>query len=214
MDVLIIGAGGHAWVVIDIFRRSNDLGNDKKLVGLLDDDNSLHGTHILGLEVLGGISSLDAFKHDAVIVAIGDNAMRARVFEDLKKKGERLVKAIHPTAVISPDVVIGEGTMVCGGVIVNPGSTVGNNVILNTGCTIDHHNYVGNHVHIAPGVHTGGEVRIEEGAFIGIGSTVMPRCRIGCWTTVGAGSVVTKDLPDGAVAFGVPAKVVRSRKDK
>ncbi len=209
MDILVIGAGGHAWVVLDILLRCIDVGESINPVGLLDDKKSLHGTRILGIEVLGDMAALDNIAHDAVIIAVGDNLIRANIYERLKRKGEKFVRAIHPTAIISPDVQIGEGAMICGGVIVNPGSVVGRNVILNTGCTVDHHNRIGNHVHVAPGVHLGGEVEIGEGTLVGIGSTIMPRCRIGNWVTIGAGSVVVKDLPDNVIAYGVPAQVVR-----
>jgi len=214
MDVLIIGAGGHAWLVLDILLRSIDVGVNGRPVGLLDDNKSLHGDSILGIEVLGSIESVDDVPHDAVIVGIGDNAIRSKIFAYLKKKDECFVNAIHPEAIISPDVKIGEGTMICAGVVVNPGSIVGKNVILNTACTIDHHNCLGNHVHVAPGVHLGGEVKVGEGTLVGIGSTIIPRCRIGDWVTIGAGSVVVKDLPDNVVSYGVPARVVRQKGGK
>jgi acetyltransferase-like isoleucine patch superfamily enzyme len=96
--------------------------------------------------------------------------------------------------------------MICAGVIVNPGSVIGANVILNTACTVDHHNHIRDHSHIAPGVHTGGEVEIGIGALIGIGATVMPRRRVGAWSTVGAGALVQRDVPAETVVVGVPAQ--------
>lgn len=51
---------------------------------------------------------------------------------------------------------------------------------------------------------------IEDGAVIGSRAIIMPSChRIGKHARIGAGAVVTKDIPDYAVAVGVPAKVVR-----
>ncbi len=103
--------------------------------------------------------------------------------------------------------------MVCAGAVINPGTTLGNNVILNTGCTVDHHNQIGDHVHIAPGAHLGGEVAIEDGVLVGIGATVMPRCRVGAWSVVGAAALVHRDLPGGVTAIGVPAKTRPLRDD-
>jgi acetyltransferase EpsM len=208
MRVLIVGAGGHAQVVADILLRMQEVGGGLTPVGYLDDNPALADQSLLGLPVLGAVTHLSTIAHDALIVAIGDNASRQHLFETLQSRGERFVVARHPSAVIAPDVQIGPGSMICAGVVVNPGSIVGANVILNTGCTVDHHNHIGNHVHIAPGVHLGGEVTIGEGALVGIGATVMPRRRVGPWSVVGAGALVHADLPDGVTAAGVPARVV------
>jgi acetyltransferase-like isoleucine patch superfamily enzyme len=85
---------------------------------------------------------------------------------------------------------------------------VGSNVILNTGCSIDHHNVIGDHAHIAPGARLGGNVTVGQGTLIGIGAIVLPGRHIGAWSVVAAGAVVTKDIPDGVVALGSPARTI------
>jgi sugar O-acyltransferase (sialic acid O-acetyltransferase NeuD family) len=213
MRILILGAGGHAQVVADILLRMAEEEGDVEAVGYLDDNPALTGQQLLGLPVVGALAELPSTPHDAVIVAIGDNSTRRRMFQRLQAQGERLALACHPAAVIAPDVVVGPGTTVCAGAVINPGSVVGANVILNTGCTVDHHNRGGDHAHLAPGVHTGGEVTIGEGVFVGIGATVIPGRTIGPWSTIGAGSVVTKDIAPGVSAVGMPARVVARRAD-
>ena len=207
--VIILGAGGHAQVVADILQQAHEAGSNLEPIGFLDDDSALVGTEVMGLPVLGTIAQLDDFDHDAVIVAIGDNRTRARIFESVRARGERIVNAIHPAAVLAPDVRLGQGMMICAGVVVNPGTVIGDNVILNTGCTVDHHNRIGNHAHIAPGVHLGGNVIIGEGTLVGIGATVIPQRTVGEWSVIAAGSVVTKDIPAHATAAGAPARVIQ-----
>lgn len=209
--VLILGAGGHAWVVADILFRMHEAGHDVVPVGYLDDNIQLADQSFLGLPVMGVISSLHDQAHDAVVIAIGHNQTRQRLFSALQALGEQFVVARHPRSVIAPDVHIGTGSAICAGAIVNPGSVVGANVILNTGCTVDHHNIIGDHVHVAPGVHLGGEVAIGEGTLVGIGSTVIPQHTIGVWSVVGAGSLVSKNIPEWSTAVGVPARVIHKR---
>jgi len=56
-----------------------------------------------------------------------------------------------------------------------------------------------------------GEVVVEDGCDIGVGSTILPGVTVGEGSIVGAGSVVTKDIPPYSVAVGNPAKVLRKR---
>jgi sugar O-acyltransferase (sialic acid O-acetyltransferase NeuD family) len=207
--VLVLGAGGHAQVVADILLRAYDAGSNCQPIGFLDDDPALMGTVIMGLPVLGTIAQLDEFDHDAVIVAIGDNRIRARIFKSVRARSKLVVNAIHPAAVLAPDVRLGAGVMICAGVVVNTGTVIGDNVILNTGCTVDHHNHIGSHAHVAPGVHLGGNVHVGEGILLSIGTIVIPGRSIGDWAVVGVGSVVTKDIPAYATAVGMPARVIR-----
>jgi sugar O-acyltransferase (sialic acid O-acetyltransferase NeuD family) len=210
MRILIMGAGGHAQVVADILLRMRETGADLVPLGYLDDNPALTGQKRLDLPILGTGAHLSVIPHDALIVAIGQNETRRRLFAALKGQGEHFMIARHPSAVIAPDVKIGPGSVIAAGAIVNPGSSVGANVILNTGCTVDHHNHIGDHVHIAPGVHLGGDVSIGTGTLVGIAAAVMPQRRVGDWSVVSAGALVHNDLPDRVVAAGMPARVIRN----
>ncbi len=208
MRVIILGAGGHAQVVADILWRMAESGVNITPVAYLDDNPALKSQEILDIPVLGGTAVLPSIPHEAVIIAIGSNLTRCQLYQTLKAHGEQFVTARHPTAVIAPDVQIEPGCMICANAVVNTGSILGANVILNTSCTVDHHNQIEDHAHIAPGVHLGGNVRIGEGALVGIGATVMPQRQIGAWSRIGAGAVVTQNLPKRVTAVGIPAKPI------
>jgi sugar O-acyltransferase (sialic acid O-acetyltransferase NeuD family) len=212
MRVLIIGAGGHGEVVADTLRAMSRLRPAEIcLVGYLDDCRAGQTGLVSGAPVLGPISALRGIPHDAVIVAIGDNTTRAAISKQLAAgpgsagDGVTFATARHPSAIISENVVVGDGVMISAGVIVNTGSVVGCGVILNTGCTVDHHTVVGDFAHIAPGVHMGGYVSVGARAFVGIGAAVLPGVTIGAGAVVGAGSVVIKDVAPNSTVIGVPA---------
>lgn len=202
-----MGAGGHGAVVADILQCMRRAGQDVEPIGFVDDNPGSTTAH--GLPVLGQPSRIAAVSHDALVIAVGNNRTRKRIFETWRERGERFVAAVHPSAVIAADVTIGEGSMICAGAIVNPGTIIGSNVIVNTAASLDHHNVVADHVHIAPGVHTGGEVRIAEGALVGIGAIVAPQRRVGAWALVGAGAVVVRDVAPEITVVGVPATASR-----
>jgi sugar O-acyltransferase (sialic acid O-acetyltransferase NeuD family) len=200
MRIVIMGAGGHAQVVADILWRMRDAGQDILPVAYLDDNPALHGQTFLDIPVMGGTDQLFQIEHEAVIAAIGHGRIRQQLFITLQQQGEQFVIARHPTAVIAPDVQIGPGAMICANVVVNTGAVIGQNVILNTACTIDHHNQIGDHAHVAPGAHLGGDVWVGEGALVGIGAIVLPQRRIGRWATVGGGAVIVRDVAAGETA--------------
>ncbi len=209
MRILIIGAGGHGQVVADTLLQMQAAGTNVHPAGFLDDNLTLLEKEFLGLPVLGPVKSLSTIIHDAVIIAIGNNQTRRAMFQKLQKRGERFAIAQHPGAIIAPDIVVGPGCMIMAGVIINTASTIEKNVILNTACTVDHHCRIAAHTHIAPGSHLGGEVSIQDGVLIGIGSTIMPGRKVGSWAVVGAGSLVHDDVPDKATVAGVPAKILK-----
>jgi sugar O-acyltransferase (sialic acid O-acetyltransferase NeuD family) len=213
MRILVLGAGGHGQVVADVLLRMAEAGADLTVAGYLDDNAGLIGHDLLGVPVLGRFADRMSVPHDAIVLALGSNRTRQRLAAELTCQGERFAVACHPRAVIAPDVAIGPGSMVCGGVVINPGSVIGAHAILNTGCTVDHHNRIGDFAHVAPGVHLGGDVRIGEGALVGIASCVLPQRSVGDWAIVGAGSVVTRNIPPGITAFGMPARAVNGTQD-
>lgn len=199
MRLLVVGAGGHAKVVIDAAR----------LAGF---DVVAAVGHEGGAEALLGVPVLLAAQDvafDVFIAAIGDNAARARAFAAYVAQGLTPATVVHPTAVIAETVTLGAGTFVAAGVIVNVDARVGQDVILNTGCTVDHDCVVGDHVLIGPTASLCGGVSVGTGTLLGAGVSVVPRACIGDNSVVGAGAAVIGDVPDGMVFAGVPAQPIR-----
>jgi sugar O-acyltransferase (sialic acid O-acetyltransferase NeuD family) len=208
MKLIVVGAGGHASVVIDVAHLT---GGSFEIVGLVDDAVPV-GSRVSGFNVLGTIAEIGRFPHDAVAFAVGDNIARARLFDRLQAAGEHFPTFVHPSATVAASASLGPGTVVLAHAVVAPEAVIEADVIVNTGATIDHHSVVGAHAHIAPGVHIAGGCRVGEGAAIGIGSVIAPDITVGARTMVGAGSVIISDIPADKIAFGTPARVIRDRR--
>jgi sugar O-acyltransferase (sialic acid O-acetyltransferase NeuD family) len=209
MKIVVLGASGHGQVVADVVYQMWNKGRELEIVGFLDDDPALAGTRVLGLPVLGPLADLPATPHDCLILGIGDNATRARIYAELTAARKRFITAIHPSVVIAPDVVVGAGAVLCAGAVVNPGAHIGENVIVNTCASVDHHCELGAHAHIGPGAHLAGCVTVGEGALVGIGACAVPGVSIGAWSIVGAGSAVTQNVAERTTVVGVPAKPLK-----
>jgi len=200
-SIYIIGAGGHAKVVISTIKV---LG--LHIAGIYDDDINKRGKYLLDIPILGPISWLDR-ENGYFVVAIGDNKKRKQIADSYNIN---FIKVIHPKSFVVNTVQIEDGTVVFAGAIIQANTTIGKHSIINTGCSIDHDCEIGEFCHISPGVNLAGGVKVKEGAFIGIGSCVIPNIEIGEWSQIGAGSVVVNDIPPRVLAYGNPARVIRN----
>jgi len=207
-QVIGLGAGGHAKIIIEILR----LLGDFDIVGLLDANPKVHGTSILRVPVMGDDSLLPELlargvRHAFVgLGGTGDNRPRATLYMTARQNGFEVISAIDPRAIIAASAVLGEGVMVMPGAIVNADSRLGNNVIINTGAIVEHDCTIEDHVHIATGARLGGAVTVREGAHVGLGAAIKQGVQVGRNAIVGAGAVVIHDVADNATVVGVPAR--------
>lgn len=205
--VVIIGGGGHAKVVIESLRAAG-----RTIVAVIDADPTPRD--VLGVPVVGDDSVLPRLRREGLtraFVAIGDNRLRFKLAERLRAQGFELANAIHPAAVLSSSARLGQGVAVMAGAVINAETDVGDLSIINTGAVVDHDCRLGAACHLGPASALAGGVRIGDRTFLGVGSRVIPNIKIGADTVVGAGSIVVRDLADGVVAFGVPAKIQGNR---
>lgn len=125
--------------------------------------------------------------------------------------GDRFIPLIHPSAVIANGLVAGIGLHISPLSVIAPYCTFGRFVVVNRQVNVGHHTVLHDFVTINPGVTISGICEIGERTTIGAGATIVDRIKIGRDTIIGAGSVVTRDIPDGVIAYGSPAKVIRDK---
>ena len=206
-EVVVVGAGGHAKVCIELLQA---MGH--KIAYCIGGPDS--PSTCLGYQVLVGDENLPRLYEEGYrqsFVAIGANRIRARIFYELQEIGFEVVNAISPSAVVSPSSEIGRGVAVMANAVINADSKIGDGVIINTGATVDHDVVISDAVHIAPRCALAGSVQVGDRSFLGVGCSVIPEIKIGSDTIVGAGAVVVQDLPSSVVAYGVPARVAKTQ---
>ncbi len=204
--LIVFGAGGHGKVVATIAAKAGFL-----LAGFADDNDGLHGSTTLGLPVLGGLEWLYDMPPETYMIAlaVGDNYARMAVAHSLISHHIEVATICSPSAIIADSALIGRGTVVMPGVVLNPDAVVGEGAILNTGAIVEHDVAIGHYAHVSPNAALGGGARVGDLAHIAISATVLPSVRIGSRSILGAGSVAVRDIPEGVVAFGSPARVQR-----
>lgn len=197
--LVIIGAGGHARVLIEVFRAMGGF----EIVGVVarDAPDGLPGVPWLGDETR--LEGLRRGGVEAAFVAVGDNAARARLGTMLA--GFALPAAVHPTAFVSPTAMVGDGAVVMARAVLGTQARLGRLAILNTGAIAEHDVVLGEASHAAPGAVLCGAAMLGARALLGAGAAVRPGVRIGTDAVVAVGAAVVKDVPDGARVGGVPA---------
>ena len=201
--LLILGCGGHSKVVTEIAELTGF-----KNISYLDQDN--YKNTFLGRDVFH--KQTETY-HDYFVVAIGDNALRERVFRQFQKnnKDSIPVSLIHPSSIISSRCSVGFGTVIMPLCVINSCSSIGDGVIINTNTSVDHDNCIKSFASLSPGVSTGGNVSVGERTAISIGTSITHGIKIGSDVVIGASSFVNKDIDNNWVAYGNPVELIKPR---
>lgn len=210
--VVILGGGAVAREILDIFEARIAAGDDVAVEGFIVDDGfGRPGTSINGKPILGNLDWFRDAGDVRAICSLGYPEHRHDFVNRAKDRGVRFCNAIHPSAVVTPRVRIGEGVMIGPGCTFTNGITLADHVHVNPGCTLGHDVTLETHATLAPGVHLSGYVTVGEGAFVGTGSCAIQRVTVGAWAVVGAGATLIHDVPPNATAVGTPARTIKQR---
>lgn len=202
--LILIGAGGHAKSVADSIDKL-----EYELCGFIDSNKK--GIH-LGLPIFGTkLEDVPNYEEYSYFVSIGDVRYRKLWFDEIRKRGLRIINIVDSSAVISASAQIGIGNFIGKMVVINADAVIGDNNIINTKALIEHECKVGNHNHLSTNSVINGNVIVENGVFIGSSSVCNGQLKISSNAIIGSGSVIIKDVPEKVTVVGVPARVIKRR---
>lgn len=202
MDVIYC-AGEQGKVVLDILRSRGEADG----VVFADDDSNLHGDSVAGHPVVGGLD--DVMAHDqsvTCIVAFGDQSgVRLDIADRLVAAGCEFFSAIHASATISDTASLGRGLVLNAESYLGPGVEVGEHVLVDSCVNISHDSSLKRGATVTPGATVAGGVVLNTDSYVGPGATIIEDVTVGEGAVIGAGAVVTDDVPSDTTVVGVPA---------
>jgi sugar O-acyltransferase (sialic acid O-acetyltransferase NeuD family) len=141
-----------------------------------------------------------------VLITLSDPKRREHEIETARRGGLELVNAIHPTALVMPEAVLGDSIILHAKSYVGYRAEIGDGVILNVAAQVDHHSVLRSCATLDPAVVLAGGVLVGARARIHTGATIINRITVGEDAIIGAGTVVIRDVERGAKVVGNPAR--------
>ena len=183
-----------------------------EVVGLVVDRNHLSSKKrpLVEMVLEDCINKYNTTEHKIVVVDSSQRQGSSPMVTKAVKLGYEVCSYLSNRAIISPDAIIGQNTVILENVYIGPNVVIGNNTIIRQNTYIGHDVVIGNDCFIASGTNLGGHTEISDSVWIGLGCVVKDRISISKSAFVGAGAVVVKDVDESAKVVGNPARVINN----
>lgn len=151
------------------------------------------------------LSRFNPFEYRAV-VAVGNSMHRKQIVERLPAETRFFTHIHNSVLILSPNVIIEEGSIICAGTIITNNVKLGKHTHLNLNTTIGHDTVIGNFFTTAPGVNISGNCNIQDCVYVGTNSAVKQKINICSDVIIGMNAGVVKDINEPGTYIGTPAK--------
>jgi sugar O-acyltransferase (sialic acid O-acetyltransferase NeuD family) len=214
MILYIYCAGGFGKEVKDIASRLIVAGADWESVFFVDDtfrEPERYGSPVTSFDRL---RSSGALSSGEFVIANGEPRVRESLYSRLEAVGARFASVVDLSSLISPTAKLARGVIVAPFCSISSSALLSENSSVNTMTIIGHDVTIGRHAVVSSMVNLGGGCVVGDSSYVGMGALVKEGLQIGTNTIIGMGSVVYDNIPDGVIALGNPARVVRKNVDK
>ena len=201
-ELIIVGAGGHGRVVADV---AASMKYFKNILFIDDNLNQIAPHHVLTTteHMCSQIHEERVF-----IVAIGHNETRSCLASELRVNNAQFTNIVHPSAVLGSRLTLGTGILFMPNAVVNANAVIGDDVIINTASVVEHDVILESSVHLGPNATLAGAAHVGYRSLVGAAAVVLPNVSIGQDCTIGAGCVVTSNVPNKKILVGNPARYI------
>jgi sugar O-acyltransferase (sialic acid O-acetyltransferase NeuD family) len=216
-DLVIYGSGGMALEVVQLIEDINEIKPEWNILGYIDDvkgDQGENNPVVNDYKVLGTRSIVKDFDPSVYwIIAVSNPKFRKDIYDSLKCYNLKYATLIHPTAKISKNVTIGEGTVVSYGCILSVNVALGKQIYLNMRTVIGHDTVIRDFSTCLIDCIVAGNVLIKEGVLLGSNCVIREKKTIGARSKISMGATVFFDVEDDVVVMNSPPKSMKFSHD-
>jgi sugar O-acyltransferase (sialic acid O-acetyltransferase NeuD family) len=214
MNLYIYCAGGFGKEIMDVARRRDNAIHQWDSIKFVDDvleSDIKYGAQVLRFDQVianGGVDQAE------FLIAAGEPAVRNKIRGKLEQANARLGRLVDVSTILTDSAQISDGVIITPLCAISSDAVLARNSCVNTMSIIGHDVTVGENSVISSMVNLGGGCVVGKNSYIGMGASIKEGIKIGSNAIVGMGSVVYNDIPDGVIALGNPARVMRNNTDQ
>ena len=204
--MIILGAGGHAKELYNELLWSSFTGP----VYFFDD--TVHAPDSLfGQKIIPAMEPANVLKMEdnRFIVGVGLPSSRKIMFDRFLAAGFEPYSLISSYARVGAANQLGRGLNIMAGAVITTHVTIGDGTLVHVNTSVHHDCVIGAFCELSPGCRILGKVKLGDSVSVGSGAIILPGVQVGNNVTVGAGAVVTRNLEQGEVVAGVPARAMK-----